>query len=209
MTVNTDYEPDELDFRILSKLQNQCNLSIRKLGKLLEVPTSTVQRRVANLHEVGIIKGYQAILNKEYLGYITIFSHVKVTTGFIKDEGGYLHNFAEYEIRDKYAVEPDHFFIVDVENNLKANPWEFVLDVFASLTPKAYGNDIASIQIIYALHGRYDILVKVVGTDQKICGKYIEDKIAIIPGITGIESSTVFDMKKDDDKLPFRIELEE
>jgi hypothetical protein len=90
---------------------------------------------------------------------------------------------------------------------LKANPWEFVLDVFSSLTPKKYGEDIAAIQIIYALHGRFDVLVKVIGTDQKICGKYIEDKIAIIPGITGIESFTVFDVKKDDDRLPFVVEV--
>ena len=86
---------------------------------------------------------------------------------------------------------------------MKANPWEYVLDVLSSLTPKGYGNEIAAIQIIYALHGRYDILLKVIGTDQKICGKYIEDKIAIIPGITGIESFTVFDVKKDEARVPF------
>lgn len=209
MIEKEQYRPDELDMRILSRLQKGCNLSIRKLGVELGIPTSTAQRRVTNLQDNGIIKGYSAVLNKEHLGYFTIFSLVKVTTGFVKDEGGYIENFAEEEITDKYSVESDHFFIQDSEKKLKANPWEFVLDVFASLTPKAYDDHIADIQIIYALHGRYDILLKVVGTDQKICGKYIEDKIAIIPGIVGIESFTVFDMKKDDDTLPFLIELKE
>ncbi len=208
MVTKKQYEPDDLDIKILSKLQSECNLSIRQLGKILNIATSTVQRRVTNLHNKGIIKSCQAVLNKEYLGYFTIFSLVKVTTGFIKDEGGYLENFTEADIQKRYHVESQRSFIVNSENDLKANPWEFVLNVFASLTPKAYGKDIASIQIIYGLHGRYDILVKLVGTDQKVLGKYIEDKIAIIPGITGIESFTVFDMKKDDNRLPFLTDVE-
>lgn len=199
------YEPDELDIKIMSRLQEESNLSVRQLAKKLGIPTSTVQRRIVNLNKKGIIKGYRAILHKEYLGYVTLFSLVKVATGFIKDEGGYLKNFAEGKIKEKYKVEPKFFFIVDSGSKLKANPWEFVLDVFSSLTPKSYEKDIAAIQVIYALHGRFDVLVKVVGTDQKICGKYIEDKVAIIPGITGIESFTVFDVKKDDDRLPFVI----
>jgi len=197
------YKLDDLDLRILSKLQEEGNVSTRQLGKVLGIPTSTTQRRITNLHKKGIIKGYHAIVNKEYLGYVTLFSLIKVGTGFVKDEGGYIENFAEEEIKNLYEVESKLHFVVDAESKLKANPWEFVLDVFSSLTPKSYGEDVASIQIIYALHGRFDILVKIVGTDQKICGKYIEDKIAIIPGITGIESFTVFDVKKDDDRLPF------
>jgi Lrp/AsnC family transcriptional regulator len=202
------YKPDELDIKIMSRLQEECNLSIRQLGKILKISTSTVQRRMTNLHEKGIIKGCRAVLDKEYLGYVTLFSLIKVAAGFIKDEGGYLENFAEKEMKRRYEVEHKFFFIVDSNTKLKANPWEFVLDVFSSLTPKSYGEDIAAIQIIYALHGRFDILVKVIGTDLKICGKYIEDKVAIIPGITGIESFTVFDVKKDDDRLPFISEIE-
>jgi DNA-binding Lrp family transcriptional regulator len=203
------YEPDEIDIRILSKLQEECNVSIRKLAKCLGIPTSTVQRRIANLNDKGIIQGCRAIINKEYLGYSSLFSFVNVTTGFIKDEAGYIEKFAEEEITAKYRVEPDFRFIVDAETGLKANPWEFVLDVFSSLTPKAYGEDIAGVQIIYALHGRVDILLKVVGTDQKILGRYIEDKVSIIPGITGVESLTVFNVRKDEIRLPFRIDLEE
>ncbi|UCE75138.1 MAG: Lrp/AsnC family transcriptional regulator [Methanomassiliicoccales archaeon] len=208
MSDKEGYEPDELDIKILSELQERCNISIRKLANKLDIPTSTIQRRIVNLQEKEIIKGCRAILNKDYLGYNNLFSLVKVTTGFIKDEGGYLESFAEDEIKERYDAGYEFRFVVDNRNGLKANPWEFVLDVFSSLTPKPYGKDIASIQIIYAIHGRYDILVKVVGTDQKICGKYIEDKIAIIPGITGIETLTVFDVKKDDDRVPFLMEYQ-
>lgn len=208
MIQKTGYKPDELDIKIMSRLQKECNVSIRELGRRLDIPTSTAQRRISNLQEKGIIKGYHAAINREYLGYMTIFSLIKVGTGFVKDEGGYLKNFAEQEIRDRYKVESKLYFITDRKSKLKANPWEFVLDVFSSLTPKTYGEDVAAIQIIYALHGRFDILVKVIGTDQKICGKYLEDKVAIIPGITGIESFTVFDVRKDDDSLPFLVEFE-
>jgi DNA-binding Lrp family transcriptional regulator len=200
------YKPDEVDIRILAMMQEDCNVSIRKLSSKIGIPSSTVQRRMVNLQKRGIIRACRAVLDKEYLGYITIFSLVKVATGFVKDEGGYIENFAEDMVRESYEVEPGRFFVVDRKRKVKANPWEFVLDVFSSLGPRTYGEDIAAIQIIYALHGRYDILVKVTGTDQRICGKYIEDSLAIIPGITGIESFTVFDVKKDDDRVPFAME---
>ncbi len=203
------YIPDELDIKILSRLQEECNVSVRQLGNRLNIPTSTIQRRIANLYEKGIIKGCHAVLNKEYLGYSTVFSFIKVTTGFVKDEGGYIDKFAEEEIKKRYHVEQKFHFIINTGSELKANPWEFVLDVMGSLAPKAYGDDIAATQIIYALHGRFDVLAKVVGTDQKILGKYIEDKIAIIPGITGVETHTIFDVIKDEDRLPFLVELEE
>lgn len=203
MKSDSKYVPDSLDVKIMSVLQEKCNVSVRKLAKKLGIPTSTAQRRIANLQDLGIIRGCRAVINKEYLGYITLFSLVKVTTGFLKDEGGYLDSFSEEEIKDRYDVESNHYFIMDRNSKLKANPWEFVLDVLSSLTPKGYGNEIAAVQIIYALHGRYDILLKIIGTDQKICGKYIEDKIAIIPGITGVESFTVFDVKKDEARVPF------
>jgi DNA-binding Lrp family transcriptional regulator len=204
---DSKYNPDALDIKIMSVLQEKCNISVRKLAKKLEIPLSTVQRRITNLQELGILRGCRAVVNKEYLGYITLFSLVKVTTGFLKDEGGYLESFSEGKTKDRYGVESNHYFILDKNTNLKANPWEFVLDVLSSLTSKEYGNDIAAVQIIYALHGRYDILLKIIGTDQKICGKYIEDKIAIIPGITGIESFTVFDVKKDEARVPFISEI--
>lgn len=203
------YKPDDLDFKIMSQLQVECNLSIRKLGDRLDAPTSTIQRRIANLNRKGIIKGCRAVLDKESLGYITIFSLINATTGFIKDEGGYIENFAEEEIKKRYYVEPKFCFIMDSESNLKTNPWEFILNVFSYLTPKVYEKDIAGIQIIYGLHGRFDLLLKIVGTSQKTCGRYIEDKIAIIPGIAAIESFTVFDVRKDEDTLPFLIEYEE
>lgn len=209
MKSDSKYVPDILDVKIMSVLQDKCNVSVRKLAKKLQIPTSTAQRRIANLQDHGIIKGCRAVINKEYLGYITLFSLVKVTTGFLKDEGGYLDSFSEDEIRNRYDVESNHYFIMDKKTNLKANPWEFVLDVLSSLTPKGYVNEIAAVQIIYALHGRYDILLKIIGTDQKICGKYIEDKIAIIPGITGIESFTVFDVKKDEARVPFLEDIRE
>ena len=73
------YIPDELDIRIMSRLQNDSNISVRQLAKSLNIPTSTTQRRVANLYEKGIIKGCSADLDKEYLGYSTVFTLVKVT----------------------------------------------------------------------------------------------------------------------------------
>ncbi len=59
---------DSLDRNLLIHLQKDARLSLRELGRLLNVPHTTVFTRVNKLVDKGIIRKFQAILHPHELG---------------------------------------------------------------------------------------------------------------------------------------------
>lgn len=60
---------DEFDIKILSILQQDGRISNAKLAKKLSMSEAPCWRRLQRLRETGIIKGYQAVLNRRKLGF--------------------------------------------------------------------------------------------------------------------------------------------
>ena len=56
---------DKKDEAILRILSRKAGLTSRDLSNMLEIPVSTVHRRVKRLEHEGIIQGYKAIINFE------------------------------------------------------------------------------------------------------------------------------------------------
>jgi DNA-binding Lrp family transcriptional regulator len=56
---------DEKDEAILTILRRRSGLSSRALSTMLNIPISTVHRRIKRLEKQGIISGYRAIINFE------------------------------------------------------------------------------------------------------------------------------------------------
>jgi DNA-binding Lrp family transcriptional regulator len=56
---------DEKDEAIIRVLGRRSGLSSRALSKILDIPISTVHRRVKRLEREGIILGYKALINFE------------------------------------------------------------------------------------------------------------------------------------------------
>jgi DNA-binding Lrp family transcriptional regulator len=56
---------DEKDEAIIRVLGRRAGLSSRALSKILDIPISTVHRRVKRLEREGIILGYKALINFE------------------------------------------------------------------------------------------------------------------------------------------------
>ena len=56
---------DEKDEEIIRVLERRSGLSSRALSKLLDMPISTVHRRIKRLEQEGVIKGYKALINYE------------------------------------------------------------------------------------------------------------------------------------------------
>ena len=59
---------DERDLIILNELRKNAKISSRSLAKKVGLPVSTVYRRIKNLEQRGIIKGYHAEINFEKVG---------------------------------------------------------------------------------------------------------------------------------------------
>lgn len=59
---------DDIDFRLLTLVQENCRLSLADLGKQVGLSVSAVNERMAKLHAQGFIRGYVALLDPHVLG---------------------------------------------------------------------------------------------------------------------------------------------
>jgi len=67
--VNGLYRLDEIDLKIIQKLQEDAKTPFTKIGKELNIPDTTVHFRVKKLLENDIIKKFTIMVNHEKLGY--------------------------------------------------------------------------------------------------------------------------------------------
>lgn len=72
-------ELDSVDMKILGLIQADCRITTSKLAEVMSMSETPCWRRVKRLEAEGFVSAYQAVLNKEALGFqITAFLHVSV-----------------------------------------------------------------------------------------------------------------------------------
>lgn len=59
---------DRTDARILSLLMRNGKIPVRKIAEILGLGESTVHIRLRKLEEIGVLKGYSAVIDMEKLG---------------------------------------------------------------------------------------------------------------------------------------------
>lgn len=59
---------DDVNWRILSELQQNARLSYSELGRRVGLTPPAVAERIHRMEEAGIIEGYHAVLNLEQVG---------------------------------------------------------------------------------------------------------------------------------------------
>ncbi len=64
-----DNDFDHHDHRILAELQADARLTMAELGRRVHLSQPAVTERVRKLEDLGVISGYQAIVNSAKLGY--------------------------------------------------------------------------------------------------------------------------------------------
>jgi DNA-binding Lrp family transcriptional regulator len=83
--MNNNMKLDSLDRELLKHLQNDARLSLRELGRMLNVPHTTVFTRVNRLVDRGIIKRFSAILHPHDMGLKLNFLFIDVPEGDSKE----------------------------------------------------------------------------------------------------------------------------
>ena len=58
---------DEKDLDILDLLQKNCRTTAREIAQTIESPVTTVFAKMKRMEQLGIIKGYKAVLNAQKL----------------------------------------------------------------------------------------------------------------------------------------------
>ena|ERR1700712_289863 len=87
---------DDLDWQILTALQEDARVGYRELGRQVGLTPPAVANRIRRLEEAGVILGYSARVNPAAVGY-----HVE---GFIHIASGSRNQ--SYAIADQAAGEP-------------------------------------------------------------------------------------------------------
>lgn len=73
---------DETDVKILELLLTDARLSSRHIARRLDVSVGTVLGRIKRMEQIGVIKGYAAIVDHEKLGYeLTVVTEIIVSKG--------------------------------------------------------------------------------------------------------------------------------
>ena len=124
---------DHIDFKILNELQLNGKISNVELAKLVNISPPSCLRRVKALEDAKFIKGYNADVNAELLGFkVTVFAYVGLESQAESD----LQTFEKY-----IAIFPEvrecHMLIGEVDFLLKivAKDWdEFQKFLTAKLT---------------------------------------------------------------------------
>ncbi len=100
---------DPIDRQILSILQENCQLSYRKLAEKMHISGVMASTRVENLEAKGIVKGYSAILDPIKLGYdLTAVIFMQIEGCYVGDLESELSQMANvialYEITGDFDV---------------------------------------------------------------------------------------------------------
>lgn len=107
---------DAYDRRILTALQRDGRLTNVQLADEIGLSASPCLRRVRNLEEAGVIRGYQATLDAEALGLgLTVFVGVKVDRHH-EDEAQKFHQAVSTlpEVISAYLVSGESDFLLHV-----------------------------------------------------------------------------------------------
>ena len=119
---NEKFKLDDLDLKILNELQNDGKISNVDLANIVDISPPSCLRRVKSLEEKGFIRGYNAILNPELLGFkVTVFAYVGLESQAESD----LQTFEKY-ISLFPEVRECHMLIGEIDFLLKivAEDWD-------------------------------------------------------------------------------------
>ena len=110
---------DEIDLKILRALKEDGRLSNQDLAERISLSPSACHRRVKELENSGIIKGYRAILDEKKLGR-EIEAFVEIGLMHI-DESGHQH-FCDHistlpEVINAYIITGESNYLLHVRTN--------------------------------------------------------------------------------------------
>ncbi len=106
---NEKAEIDKVDLQILSIMQEDCQLSVRKIANKIHTSGVMAASRIKNLEDKNILKGYTVILDPVKLGFdLTAVIFIQTEGGYLKDLENELSQMANvialYEITGDFDV---------------------------------------------------------------------------------------------------------
>jgi len=93
---------DGTDVNILKVLQTNGRLSFRQISERVKVSVPTVSNKISNMENLGVIRGYQADLDTERLGEVSVILTVKAKPSELKQVAEYFED--DESVRKVYIL---------------------------------------------------------------------------------------------------------
>lgn len=102
-------ELDIIDRKLLNELMKDARTSLRRLAEEMSVSPATLHNRLNRLEQLGVVKGFAALVDYQKLGYgLTAIIMVKVNGKYITDVEKELARFpnvtAVYDVVGEYDI---------------------------------------------------------------------------------------------------------
>ena len=110
------HKVDDIDMIILRALQEDGRVSNVDLAEKAGISAPPCLRRLRNLEDTGLVKGYTARLNGPALGYnITVFIKIALASTTDSDLKAFMDKIQEWpQVREAYALAGDSDFLLKV-----------------------------------------------------------------------------------------------
>jgi Lrp/AsnC family leucine-responsive transcriptional regulator len=111
-------ELDDIDFKILSLLQQDGRISHTAVGKLVELSSPSVSARVQRLERDGLIKRYTALLEANEIGQ-GLLAFIRVRTGSSEDDSNAFEQYAQRapEVLECHDIDGEDSYILKVRTD--------------------------------------------------------------------------------------------
>jgi DNA-binding Lrp family transcriptional regulator len=125
---------DAIDWKILRELQSDGRMTNVELASRVGISAPPCLRRVRALEEMGVIRGYRALLASEKLGYgVTVFAMVHLASQAEADLNAFAERVRHWPvIRECHTVSGDFDFVMKCVAPDLASFQHFVSDLTAT-----------------------------------------------------------------------------
>ncbi|MFX1476730.1 MAG: Lrp/AsnC family transcriptional regulator [Promethearchaeota archaeon] len=116
---------DDLDLRIIKKLQENAKLSYKKIAKMLKAPASTIHFRVQKMIEEKLIVKFTSIVDVGKLGYETV-GWVGLTIDPLKTDEIASRIASFEEVRMLSTTGGAHNLVIQILSKNEKELWNFI-----------------------------------------------------------------------------------
>ena len=107
---------DKYDIKILEEIQRNGRISNKELAKLVNLSPAPCWRRMNALEDLGYIKSYTALLNKEKVGLtITAFAHISLNDHHEETVSEFDDSIAKWqEVQECHATSGGYDYLLKI-----------------------------------------------------------------------------------------------
>lgn len=112
-----NYTPDSVDQQIMELLRRNARAPVSEIARAVRLSSAPVARRIERLEQIGVIRGYTALIDDQKSGSLEAFTEIRLSGGI---ETGELADIVKNlpEVQDFFTIagDPDALVRIRVDD---------------------------------------------------------------------------------------------